>query len=286
MLTIVTVTYQDPSDTLKLLEDLCAQTNIQFTLILVDNASNEEYRERLTKATHATPFPCHTIWSSINSGYAGGVNQGITLARTLNSDWILILNNDVRLEPTCIELLIRRIAGEQPGLLGIPISERGNRVVCGSLSWLRTTLTHQTYATSNAYIIGAAILIDRATMEALGPMDERYFLYFEDAEYTLRARTKGIRIDFLPEPTILHTPSRSTSNLSSHILLRYHVRNAILLNSTYGPWWVRIVLPFWTSSILARNVVKYLLFPSKRRNAQALIYGVLDAYHNRYGKIA
>ncbi len=284
MLTLVTVNYQDPSPTLRLIEDLQHQTSGNFSLVIVDNASAPEHKQLLRDATEQLSFHCIVLWNDTNAGFAGGTNKGLQYAQGTDAEWILIINNDTRVDTSFIADLATRIAGLSSGIFGLPLVEHGKRIVSGTVAWLRTELEHTTEApTLNSYIIGAAILIDRATLATLGYLDERYFLYFEDVAYTLNARRQGIHIGFLPTPVVTHTPSQSTSKLSTPLLLRYHMRNAILLNQTFGPWWVRIATPPWALGVIVRNVVKYLCIPSVRPQAHALILGSWDGLTHRYG---
>lgn len=286
MLTLVTVNYQDPSPTLRLIEDLSRQTSGNFSLVIVDNASAPEHQHRLRDATEQLPFPCVVLWNDVNAGFAGGTNKGLQYAQGVSAEWALIINNDTRVDASFIADLTTQIAGLSSGIFGLPLIEHGKRIVSGTVAWLRTELEHTTEApTPNSYIIGAAILIDRATLATLGHLDERYFLYFEDVAYTLNARRQGINVGFLPSPVVTHTPSQSTSKLSSPLLLRYHMRNAILMNQTFGPWWIRLATPLWALGVIVRNVVKYLCIPSVRPQARALILGSWDGLTHRYGII-
>lgn len=284
MLTLVTVNYQDPSPTLRLIEDLNHQTSHNFSLVIIDNASAPEHKNHLRDAADQLQFPCVLLWNDTNTGFAGGTNKGLKHALEMGTEWTLIINNDTRVDASFIADLTTQIAGLSSGIFGLPLVEHGKRIVSGKVQWLRTELGHDTEApTAHSYIIGASILIDRTTLATLGYLDERYFLYFEDVAYTLQARRMNIHVDFLSTPFVTHTPSQSTSKLSSPLLLRYHMRNAILLNQTFGPWWVRIITPLWALGVIVRNVVKYLCIPSVRPQARALILGAWDGLTHRYG---
>jgi len=119
----------------------------------------------------------------------------------------------------------------------------------------------------------------------VGTEGEGFFLYFEDAEFTLRTLAAGFPIRYLPSPSALHKVSASTSRLGSPLLLRYHMRNALLLNSIHGPWWVRLLLPIWAIFSMVKQLVKIPLLPSRRAQSQAIAAGIIDFYANRFGKI-
>lgn len=128
------------------------------------------------------------------------------------------------------------------------------------------------------------MLIKREVLEKIGLFDERYFLYFEDADYCLRAQKAGYKLKIVPEELIHHKQSSSTSSLGAPILLHYHYRNAHLFNCKNGPFWVKFSLPFWSFFIIIKQLTKIIL----RHNVEiskAILAGVLDFYKGRFGKI-
>lgn len=136
------------------------------------------------------------------------------------------------------------------------------------------------------YVIGAGMLIKKEVLEKIEGFDEVYFLYFEDADLCLRAQMAGYRLKIAPETAISHQVSTSTSSLGKPLILRYHMRNALIFNSLNAPWPIRFSLIFWSAYILLKNFLKVFLFPTKVPAGEAIIDGVLDFYKNRYGKIS
>ncbi|MDO8558837.1 MAG: glycosyltransferase family 2 protein [bacterium] len=138
---------------------------------------------------------------------------------------------------------------------------------------------------SKEYIIGAGMLIKKGVLEKIDGFDEVYFLYFEDADLCLRAQLAGYKLKIAPETTIYHKVSASTSALGKPLILRYHMRNALIFNSLNAPWPVKFSLIFWSGYILLKNFLKVFLFPTKILAGEAIIDGVLDFYKSNYGKI-
>ncbi len=64
------------------------------------------------------------------------------------------------------------------------------------------------------YIIGGCMMIRRSAFAAIGPLDEKYFLYYEDTDWCYRAHLKGWKIGYLPRPSIVHDYKRSSSKVS------------------------------------------------------------------------
>ena len=73
------------------------------------------------------------------------------------------------------------------------------------------------------------LLIHRPSKK-IGYFDENYFLYFEDADLSMRAHEAGVPIAFPTKPIIHHTVSTTTRKLGAPLLLRYHYRNALYFN--------------------------------------------------------
>lgn len=291
MTTLITINYNGAGDTLGLLRSLERQSQKNFVVIVVDNASEPEDRARLGEYATTSPLALDIIYSDTNRGFSGGNNLAIRKALAQKSEWVLLINNDTTVEPDFIEKLLSH---EHPsGIVGIPLAEGKGIAYAGKIRWLTPTLPHvysrlqpSTFNLQLLYAIGAGMLIHESVFERVGFLDERYFLYFEDADFSLRARDIKVPFIFLEQPIIRHSVSQSTSRLGSPLLLRYHMRNALYFNQKHGPWWVRTALPFWTFFIMIKQVIKLVLMPSRRPAAYAIAAGISDFYAHQYGKIS
>jgi len=134
-------------------------------------------------------------------------------------------------------------------------------------------------------VIGGGFVIHREVLEQIGLFDERFFLYFEDAELTLRARARGIPVQFWDMPIVTHGVSQSTRTLGNPLLLRYHMRNALLFNWQNAPLPVKLLLPVWSIWTMIKQAVKIALMPSRRAPSSAIADGIIDFYAHRFGKI-
>jgi GT2 family glycosyltransferase len=74
--------------------------------------------------------------------------------------------------------------------------------------------------------------------ERIGMMDERYFVYWDDADFVWRARTAGFRLVLDPRAVMYHKVSTSTGGMTSDFSIRYMHRNQMLFTRKFhGPWW-------------------------------------------------
>ena len=94
---------------------------------------------------------------------------------------------------------------------------------------------------------GAAMLVPRRALEAVGMFDESLFAYVEDLEWSLRARSRGYCITVVPDSRVWHSVSASTGGESSPTALYYDVRNMLVVMERHatlgamGTWRRRIV---------------------------------------------
>lgn len=296
---IVTVNYNSSDNTVKLLESLKNQTDKNFDVLVVDNNSNPD-QKTLLKNYRTEETNIVFIENDQNLGYSGGNNTGIRRALQSGAVWVLLLNNDTWVKDDFISRLKANLEGKE-GIIGLAIDEGGSIAYAGKIEWLKPTLKHVssiTYQVSREkdlntnyllhntglYAIGGAMAIHKSVFDRIGFLDEKYFLYFEDADYSVRARKVGVPIEFLPEIKVGHSVSASTKKLGSPMLLRYHYRNALYFNIKHGPWYVKSILWIWRLTIMAKQAIKITIGKNKEES-KAILQGVFDYYRRSYGKI-
>lgn len=292
MLTIITVNFNCADETLGLLRSLERQDNTQFSVIVVDNDSRPEDRTKLGAYAANSRLTLDIIYSDTNRGFSGGNNLAIRKALAQNVPWMLLLNPDT-IAPVDLVGRLHQLIDDEPAIWGLPLAEPNRIAYAGFVQWLKPTLRHLSHwplaysllQKHRLYAIGAALLVHREVFERIGLLDERYFLYFEDADFSMRAHAVGIPVKFAREPLIRHGVSKSTHTLGSPLLLRYHARNSLLFNRTHGPAWVRIALPFTVVYGIIRQSLKVLCMPSRRAQSRAILDGIIDFYAHRFGNI-
>jgi hypothetical protein len=292
MISIITVNFNNAEATEKLLRSLERQTDTAFDVFVVDNASATEDRAQLGAHATTSPLALDILHSTTNRGFSGGNNLAIRKALEQGSKWLVFLNNDTEVPEDFIAELRRELSDIPTAVVGIPLQEGSATAYAGIIRWfhwtfphLYTRTTHHAPRTTLLYAIGAAMAVHRDVFERIGLMDERYFLYFEDAEFSLRARQVDIPVRFLSHPVVSHGVSVSTLRLGSPLLLRYHARNALLLNATHGPFFVRLSLHFWAFFAIVKQLLKLVMMPARRTQSRAIASGILDFYAQKFGKI-
>ncbi len=295
-ISIVVLQYNNSQDTIRCLESVKELNWQNFEVFVVDNASAIQHlnnvRLFVESQKKAGEKRFKLIENRSNLGYAGGNNIGIQYALESGADHILILNPDTTVKNNFLTKLIGAVEkNPRAGIIGTAVNEGDGTVYCGEIKWLKPELEHSVLKPvtrnlkPNFYILGAAMFVSKKVFEKIGMFDERYFLYFEDADFCVRARRARFKLTVASDAIVHHNPSSSTSKLGTALLLRYHYRNAHLFNMKNAPFKVKFLLPFWSIWIIMKQAVKILL----GRNIQvskAILNGVLDFYKGRFGKIA
>lgn len=288
---IVILQYNNSVDTIRCLYSVfnAQYHNLEAVeIIVVDNASEPEHLQNIRDYMKSQPsqYKVAFLKNSFNLGYSGGNNTGIKYALENGAEYVFILNNDATIEKDTLENLIR--AGEsdfQIGILSPQIIEGDQTTYGGEVNWLKAELKHiKDPKKDPGYIPGTAMLVRRNVFEKIGLFDTRYFLYFEDADYSMRAKKAGYKLAVIPRSTISHKTSTTTKKLGAPLLLRYHMRNSLLFNLVHTPSSYKTALHIWALWVSTKQVIKILL-RIRPQHSKAVLFGITDFYKERWGEI-
>jgi GT2 family glycosyltransferase len=236
---VVIVNYNRVQDTIECLNSLkeCAYTNLK--IILVDNGSTDD-SENIIRKVHAD---ITIIQAGRNLGFCAGNNLGIQYALSLPDcpTFILLLNNDTLVESAFLSPLVEAMEQDfQAGAAGGTICYYPEKekiwYAGGKFNFWRASSfsDHEGEEYSKiiefgeqqtTFITGCMILIRSEVLSKVGLLDEKYFMYFEDAEYSLRLIKHGFHLLYVPQSRIYHKiENRATQPLS----LYFSVRNRLL----------------------------------------------------------
>jgi GT2 family glycosyltransferase len=227
----VVLSWNGREDTLACLRSLEGE---DVDVIVVDNASEDGTAEAVTGA--------EVIRNERNLGYAGGMNTGIRRALERGADAVLLLNNDVEIEPGAIAALAAAAPGTAAVCPVVVFADDPGRVWYAGARFdprrgyngRHITETSDT-ATETERICGAAVLMLREALERVGMFDEDLFAYVEDADWSLRARAAGLRLLVVPAGRVRHKVSASTGGEGSPDAIYYSVRNLLTVCERHAP---------------------------------------------------
>lgn len=213
---------------------LAAADKVGAETIVVDNAStdgtpdavDQEFGRALT-----------LVRSDVNNGFAKANNIGIRLA---TGRYVLLLNSDTLAPAGALDAVVAAADAEGPalGVLGIglrnpdgsvqPSARRdpGLMTLFGSFTFLGAfgfgRKARREYKMSDFSfgerrevdsVMGAAFLIPRGVIEKIGPLDEGFFMYYEEVDFCVRARRAGLKVVFSPRARIVHLGGASSENV-------------------------------------------------------------------------
>ena len=276
---IIVLNFNGLQDTLDCLDSIRRLEKGKNTveIIVVDNASTDGSVEAISKLKDID-----LITNEKNTGYSGGNNIGIKRALERQSDWILIINNDTIVDAGLIKSLIT--ATKQADIIYPKIyfapgfefhksrykkSEQG-RVIWyagGRIDWQNVIGTHMGVDEVDAgqfskrqdldLATGACMFVNRKVFDTIGFFDEKYFLYLEDMDFSVRAKQVGFKIIFEPKAIIWHKNAGTTGGSGSTLQDYYITRNRLLFAFKYA----RIRTKF----AVLRQIINKLSNPIKRK---------------------
>ena len=214
----VIVNYNGKEVLKECLRSVFVSEKVAFEVVVVDNASKDE---SLTEAKQLFP-KAQYIAHKENKGFAGGSNSGIKFALEHGAEYVFLLNNDAVVEKDTIALLLQYAEKDRKNIFSpLVLSSRNPRKVwfCGGhIDWFRMRALHQKCTkeikepTRTEYLSGCALLIPKQAFYEVGLLDEEYFLYYEDADWSVRARQAGYALWVIPGAEVVHTEQSEKRN--------------------------------------------------------------------------
>jgi GT2 family glycosyltransferase len=241
LVAIIIVNFNGKDDTLKCLESLRQDRYRNKQIIVVDNGSDND-----SAAVIRGAFPdVVLIETGKNLGFGGGNNVGIRHAIAAGVDYVYLLNNDTTSEPDALRELVKA-AQENPGF-GILAPVIHYMAEPKEIWFGGATLNPRTLEALHdnssppapgdplreiPWATGCAVLIPSRVISELRGFDERFFLYSEDVELSLRVRAAGCRIGLVPPARIYHKVGASARG--SPLACYHALRGKLLLQRLHG----------------------------------------------------
>ena len=218
---VIILNYFGTEATVKCIDSV--QNTLKATIFLVDNSANHDERSRLT-SLYLDQEGVHMFFPSENLGFAAGVNLAIKEAVRRGFKWFLLLNNDaVLLDGAGLQL--GQAYSKWPTALIAPAIRWGERIHKGNFyhKYLGLIVDTQLPKSNNwlYYLTGCALAFDSEFLEKVGLMNEKFFMYGEDIEFTFRAIAKGVPVKLIDKELVYHEGSRSAGMAS--FFYEYHM---------------------------------------------------------------
>ncbi len=292
---IVVLNWNGLKDTIECLQSLRRIDYPAFRIVVVDNGSTDG-----SETCIRDQFPEHTlITNSENLGFTGGNNIGIRKSLQDGADYILLLNNDTEVAPDFLRILVETSETDpRIGVIGpiIFYHEQPQTVwsAGGNLDWRgRAQMIGINEVDSGQFtgsyhdvdfVSGCAMLMKKAVLERVGMLDERFFAYFEETEWCVRARRSGFRIVNAHHAKIWHKIPLDARE-SSPIVHYYMTRNRLLLLKSVGAGPLAFVYTLFAEYL--RTLLSWSLRPKwrgKKRHRKMMFQAIVDAGLGRWGR--
>ncbi|MDO8477681.1 MAG: glycosyltransferase family 2 protein [Candidatus Rokubacteria bacterium] len=288
---IIILNWNGLRDTLECLESVERLEYPAKTVVVVDNGSTDGSPEAVRTQAPSVLL----LRNETNLGYAGGNNVGIRYALEHGADYIWLLNNDTVVRPDSLATLVS-VADATPNLgLASPFIydyEGPQRLQFGGVI---ARLADQTFHRVNdpleregpttggrLVLYGTALLIKASAVKTIGYLDERYFAYREDNDYSMRSLDAGLRNIVVSASKVYHKNSGSLGE-NSPIKYFFMVRNLY-------PLWMDRLKGYRRAAYRVRYLSQALRtarecetagFPAA---ADACLAGAWNALRGRYGE--
>ena len=266
---VVIVNYESGDDTAAALRSLCQAERCPDVFIVVDNASHDD---SLARAERAVP-ELLTIRNTDNVGFAKAANQGIALARERSATHIWLFNPDARAHQETLVRLIA-VAQQHPKSLLSPLIFDANGEVWfagGDISWMRMRATHRRAVADDPqdFLTGCALFLPLSALEEVGGLDDRFFLYYEDADYSVRARKQGYILRVVMEARVDHAEVSQSNPQKTYFL----VYSGLLFFFKHAIGVQRLYLGIYVTIRRLKNWLDCLLWGGKEAVSVRQAYG-------------
>ncbi|MFM7627888.1 MAG: glycosyltransferase family 2 protein [Algoriphagus sp.] len=264
----------------------------KFHVILVDNGSSKREGQKLKEEfSHL-----HLIETEENLGFAGGNNVGLRYALKQGYSYVVLLNNDTLVSPNFLEEMHACMV-QQPGCGVVQplilFLHDPKKIWSAGGSWnallgkAKTLGDRDEVATYNFpsssldWATGCCMLVSKEAITQAGLLDEQYFAYFEDVEWSLRIRKAGFSLALAKQALIYHEAGAASKKQHPEGTLQapvfyYHVRNQFFLLRQLGLYQA---IPYHLLRFVAWGT--YFLFRGRRKKLTAVSKGILHGLSQR-----
>lgn len=296
---IVILNWNRPDLTLECLESVgkLNAEGFELEVVVVDNGSTDNSSEKLGKV-NLSNARYHFVKNKDNLGFAAGNNVGIKYALDHGAGYILILNNDTLIDSNfVVEVLKTAKKDSKVGAVSPKIyfnkgfefhKSRYEKNDLGKVVWAAGGVIdwNNVYGSnigvdevdrgqfddemSIEYVSGTAAFYTREAIEKVGMFDEKFFMYYEDTDLSIRIKRSGYKIRYCPRAVVWHKVAQS-SGIGSGLNDYFTTRNRMLFGLKYAG--------LRTKFALVRESLKLLFFGREWQRV-----GIRDYYMGKFGR--
>lgn len=280
--------WRQPDLTVQCLRDLVAAAVPGLCIAVIDNGSGDDSVQKLEvaiAAANAAGVPTQLLALDGNLGFTGGMNVGFEWGKQQRCEFALVLNNDLRLQPGFLEPLLStmrndvRVAAVTPTVVypdGTVWAQGGSLGFCPNALRLIGNGERPAPVDSGPESIdfapGACVLFRLSEVLEVGGFDERYFMYWEDVDLSLRLKARGGRVVWLPWVRVTHLGGASAGGGRSPLRKYLMAKNSLRFLKSHGS------LKQWTALLLLDVLSLPVLLCLRPRSFVAKASGLLAGF--------
>jgi GT2 family glycosyltransferase len=254
---VIVVNWNLKDVTLECLESLRGLRYPNVRIVVVDNNSHDG-----SPAVIAARYPeVEQILHTENRGSTAGYNAGFRHALKADAEFAMVINNDAIIAPDALDLLVEACMPQSVGMTGPLIYYADHPDTVWSAGAMRSRLNielkgnhgrNQAFTTVSErdFLTSCVLLCKCEIFNKIGLMDEDFFVYHEEHDYTFRARKAGYRILLVPQAKAWHKVGLSSGSGTDTPTKRYWMaKNQVLYLAKNALWWQWFfILPWRTGS--------------------------------------
>lgn len=303
---IITVNWNNWKDSIVFLDSVLKLDYPSIEIVFIDNNSNDNSIEKVKEWAQRKKLKFNIltyqdmknftsldsehfltiIKNSCNCGYTGGINTGLKyVLNKKNVEFIWLLNNDVVVTNNSLNEIITCFRNNKNiGAIGSKIFyyQHPERLQAAGGCRLNPMIGNSYFEVSSNpkldYILGASLFLSVEICKHVGLFDERYFLYWDDADYSIRIKKSGFKLLYCSKSIIYHKEGGTAGRINK-INDYYWVRNGLLF--------IKKHYPFFLLTTMIAYVFKYTVIRILKKqpcNLTSLFKGIYHFMLGRFGK--
>ena len=276
---IIIVNYSQAELTIKCVNSIKKSFLVNPVIVVVDNDSPNN---DLIILKDELDEDVVLLEATSNNGFAAGTNIGIKYALDNNADYIMLLNNDTEIDPYMISKLCNYVNDQtavspkmyyydNPNIIWFAGGEYKKRtggfyhIGCDDIDCDKYSSIIQC-----GFLTGCCIMLSGDSIRKTGLLDEKYFMYMEDVDYSLRLINNGISLLMIPEAKLWHKVGSSSGGERSILSIYYGSRNRLYLQKKFN----------FNFYVRARSIINRLFFMIKgfilNTNEKIIFRSIID----------